>query len=1342
MELVLTPNAQNQVTVTCDGQPSHTFPLNDIISQRQDNQLGLIDPIQIGARLFAALFADGSPTRLAWDAHPKRILFVAKDAELDAIPWEYLHGPNGFIVLDVAFVRGLPASQRQPAPNLSDTPLHIVAIPSNPIDHDITRLDIAGEWTRLKENIHGLESAIRLERVRPPTLEQARRLVANQHQRVVHFMGHGGHNDSDSFLLFENEQGAPKTVTAQEFIRRMEDTTFLVTLNACVSATPGETEFSNLARALTERGVPYALGMRFLIPDDDAKTFSQIFYSELARGSSVENALRQARNSLSDSKNPWAVGTPVLYTSLNEAAEGFETRPGAPCIDEHQPPLEVGVLPRAEGAFLGRVHELLVLGQFLTGEPRAKLLTVHGAGGQGKTALVREAAERFAHAWPGGVWAVSLEDFHVLDRFTFELARLLKIDQDGIYKQVASSFPNLEIAEYQRHVQQELERRLLAILNNQRALLVLDNAETFIEAVTAKNSSAIDLAVFLRDKILGTQAGLLVTSREHLGWPGEQLLELEGLLPEEGAHLFWQSAPKRGKDAIGPLAQEISRKVDGHPLSLRLLGSSFAASSISLDEFVHQVEATLLQADDKYKHEDHRHRTIYASIETSVRYLDEDHKALLSGLWIFQAPFLSASAAQLFSPPDLPEDEAKVEQAQITERLQTLFRRGLLACEVETLADGSLLLYRSLPTVRLFIQRYLAQTLPTETLQVSVGSVYAELIHDIYCEINRSAWASTVMLHCRPDIETYAGWLPGKARGRYMNRLGWVLQRIGDRRAGLAWMERALEIAQGKDQNLELDIIYNMAGVYSDTGNPGQALEFYQQALSFMRSVGDRAGEAGTLNNMATVYSDTGQPDQALELYQQTLPIRREVGDRAGEAATLNNMAAVYSDTGKPDQALELYQQALPNWREVGDRAGEAATLNNMAAVYSATGQHDQAFELCRQALPIRRAMGDRAGEAVTLNIMAAVYSATGQPGQALELYRQALPMLRAVSDRAGEAKTINNMAGVYRAIGHPDQALELYQQTLPIRREVGDRAGEAATLNNMATVYSATGNLDLALELYRKALPLMREVGYRAGEAATLNNMAAMYSATGNPGNALELYRKALSLMREVGDRAGEAVALNNMADVYSTIGNVDQALELYQEALPMLREVGDRAGEATTLSVMSVLFYSNLSHPIEAIQILGQAMEILQNLGLTHDASGATVDQYQALLNTMKSGQPLSAGQSPSGLSSQHLHTIAVNTITVLTDVPEKRSEWREAIADAYGQAQTDKQQAETEFLATILALLDGKDPVISAKNPYADTLQSILQKLSGTADKEDPPAIPLPGGLPEGFIARWLG
>ncbi len=54
------------------------------------------------------------------------------------------------------------------------------------------------------------------------------------------------------------------------------------------------------------------------------------------------------------------------------------------------------------------------------------------------------------------------------------------------------------------------------------------------------------------------------------------------------------------------------------------------------------------------------------------------------------------------------------------------------------------------------------------------------------------------------------------------------------------------------------------------------------------------------------------------------------MGDRGGEATTLNNIGVVYDDLGDKRKALDFYEQALPLQRQVGDRWGERITRYNM----------------------------------------------------------------------------------------------------------------------------------------------------------------------------------------------------------------------------------------------------------------------------------------------------------------------------------------------------------------------------------------------------------------------------
>ncbi|MFG3639646.1 tetratricopeptide repeat protein, partial [Micromonospora sp. NPDC047762] len=103
------------------------------------------------------------------------------------------------------------------------------------------------------------------------------------------------------------------------------------------------------------------------------------------------------------------------------------------------------------------------------------------------------------------------------------------------------------------------------------------------------------------------------------------------------------------------------------------------------------------------------------------------------------------------------------------------------------------------------------------------------------------------------------------------------------------------------------------------------------------------------------VYDGLGDRRRALDHYHQALPIRREVGDRAGEATTLNNIGHVYDGLGDRRRALNHYHQALPIQREVGDRAGETVTRYNIAMVHRADGDLDQAIRELEHVVDLDR---------------------------------------------------------------------------------------------------------------------------------------------------------------------------------------------------------------------------------------------------------------------------------------------------------------------------------------------------------------------------------------------------
>ena len=1267
MELNLTHDETEQhIRVLCDGQYSHTFDLQPLILPKNREEERLFrDPIGYGDMLYNALFPPGKLARQTLDTVPDRILLVAESGDFDAIPWEYVHGPDGFLVQEYRFVRGLPPERRIAPPNLEQTRLHIVAIPSNPLDASVAPLNIDAEWISLREIIKEVSKsqhcAIALERTRPPTIEQVRNAVAGKQHRVVHFMGHGRQYEHKSFLCLEQDNGNLDLVDAKRFALRVRGSAFLVTLNACMSARPDKAPLSNFAASLVHQRVPYALGMRFSIYDDDARTFTRALYNDLARGTPVEEALLQARLTLGEkSIRPRAVGVPVLYTSLASPAAGFARKDGSPAVIEHQPRMEVSSLLRAEGAFQGRIDDLKRIGKLLTGDNRPRVLTIHGGGGQGKTALAREVVERFAYAWPDGVWCTSLENLPDRAIFSNELARFLGI-------------PTQEIGD-----PEEVERQVLARLATRRMLIVLDNAETLVDAVEANNKQATDLAQLLQ-QLPSSSVSLLITSRTLLGWSGEVAYELGGLAPQEGAQLFRQRAPSRTSAIEQAIAEELSRKIDGHPLGLRLLGGAFntEASGVPLSTFVLQFEEQLVQAEDKYKGEEHRHRKLYACIETSVRYLNDELRHLLRDLCIFHAPFLPETAVAIFDPDT---KETKDTSSPVRTHLHLLWQRGLLTREIITVRDGTLLFYYLLPTTRPYVEHHLTFTTPQDALYTRFGEQYARIVRHIYDELDRSAAVVTLAQRTEADLECGAEYVTGIEQGYYLTDLAWVLSRLGAPRRSLQLHERALLLAEGQEQQLKTHVLNNMAGVYQVIGQPQRALSLYEQALPIMREVENWSGEAAALNNVAGVYETVGQPQRALSLYEQALPIMREVGNRSGEAATLNNMALIYQKIGQPQRALSLYEQALPIMREVGDRSGEAITLNNMAEVYRATGQPQRALSLHEQILPIRREVGDHYGEATTLNNMALGYRVIGQPQRALSLYEQALPIRRKIGDRPGEAATLNNMALIYQKIGQPQRALSLYEQALPIRQEVGDRSGEATTLNGMAAVYWTIGQYRRALSLLEQALPIRREVEDRSGEATTLNNLAHLYQQAGHYSDAEMTFTRSIQLAQLINNPASEAAGY-----------------------------VG-----------LSILLYEHLQRPTEAIRYMEQAIEVLARTGLPQSAAGDTPEQLQSLLQVMRRGTPLSIPTSNSAtMPIETIRRIATNTIAVITDAQEHRDEWRETVEGMQQNAQSQGPdwQIEVDFFTAIMAILDGQTPTLPDDHPYAQALRAILEGIAAS-------------------------
>lgn len=703
----------NQVVVRANGKESHQFSLLDLSQSEQEWKDFYKSPRVYGEKLFNALFRDAA--KIEFDALSKQsertIVLVLESPELDGIAWEYAYNKAKaeYVVEDCAFVRALPEKER-PANgrmNASVERVPLLFIPANPLvdlsGEPMRALDEEKEWQTMRGFIEKSNAPFDMVELRPATPEALQSVMARfQNGMIAHFSGHGAATKDGAILLFERENGASNPLEAREFVREIKDKAWIGFLSACQSAVPERTEFSNLARGLAKVGVPFALGMQFNLPDLFAPNISGQFYNYLAHGHAVPEAARQARRAVKREQE-FFVGMIALYAAHPDETGKLTWRGSGTQTHHLFRSADVTDLPSPASGLIGRQRELMRIGTKLLEGKRPLTVTLHGAGGIGKTALLREALLRFAPSFDLTL-ALGLDPLPSLESVLGRIENFLGLPIP------CSTDP------------QEREAIVRNALTSGRALLGLDNFETLNHALNEEGSESEDTARSLHEffsSLCSEGVALCVTSREPTDLPSEELVEIYGLDDLFGGSLFREFAGSRRETLTAAQTYEISNAVGGHPLALQLLGSVYKKrADLNPKEFLHRIESLLAETRNKWQ-KTKRHISLEECFAFSLDNLpkNEEGKELqagLSRLSIFVAFFAAYMVAPTLAggwPAD--EDEDKLQQAAARKIVHALWERGLLERLTLPLQDENFYLYRLHPALGQFAaERLLPEELP------------------------------------------------------------------------------------------------------------------------------------------------------------------------------------------------------------------------------------------------------------------------------------------------------------------------------------------------------------------------------------------------------------------------------------------------------------------------------------------------------------------------------------------------------------------------------------------------------------------------------------------------------
>jgi predicted ATPase/DNA-binding SARP family transcriptional activator len=289
-------------------------------------------------------------------------------------------------------------------------------------------------------------------------------------------------------------------------------------------------------------------------------------------------------------------------------------------------------LRAAPNALIGREADLAAVTHLLS---RARLVTILGAGGLGKTRLAQAAAARMPATC--GVVVVELAPLTTGEDVLPALGALLGIAEVRGARSLRDA------------VAADLRTRVSRALGEEPTLLVLDNCEHLLGSIAALAADLLAEHPDLR---------VLTTSRAPLAVAGEVVAPLAPLPVEaDGAavRLFTDRARAARPGAVLPVdaVRRICTRLDGSPLAIELAAARIRGMSV--DEIERRLDDrfALLRGGDRSAPE--RHRTLLAVIEWSWRLLDDGARDLLTRLALFPDG-LSVDAVQAVAPPDRGDD--------------------------------------------------------------------------------------------------------------------------------------------------------------------------------------------------------------------------------------------------------------------------------------------------------------------------------------------------------------------------------------------------------------------------------------------------------------------------------------------------------------------------------------------------------------------------------------------------------------------------------------------------------------------------------------------------------------
>lgn len=621
-------------------------------------------------------------------------------------------------------------------------------------------------------------------------------------------------------------------------------------------------------------------------------------------------------------------------------------------------------LPQQGTPFIGHEDEIRAWEEKLH-DRTARLLTITGFGGMGKTRAALHLAELCADQFENGVWWIGLEEARTPDDFWRKLA-------EGLRLNIQTSLT--------------LPEQVRQFLRDRQALIVLDNVEQVPRAAESVKS-LLESA---------PQIKILATSRRVLGLRAEIVLELPPLGEQEAERLFVERAQALQTEftLTDDNAEDIAalcRELEGVPLAIELAASRIVGMSPRqirqrLSERFRLLQTRAPDLPD-------RQRALRAAIDWSHDLLADDERDVFHQLGVFAGGFAMEDAEAICEAFDVFESvmelrnhsffRAETDPHTQESRFVMLesLRAYALDCLNQTDDKGEAIRARHaqhfLDYARERVRRFRTPEERPARRQLEAHSANLRAAMD---------WAKTT-----PNVALFA---------ELALMVGVVLQRRGflrDAQEPLADALDALREQEVHHAGLLARIHEEQAGVALDLWDAGVARTEADAALTHYRTLGDALGGAAAHNLLGQAavldrrYADArSHYTQALDAYTQA--------NRRTEMAIVNNNIGIleYTDReGNPERSRAVLEEALRLHTQTHSQRGMAEAHNNLGVLAHYGEQWEAAKQHYLASLIIRQTLGHGYGAALVLTNLGEVAEAEGRLESAARCFAAAESLFR-----------------------------------------------------------------------------------------------------------------------------------------------------------------------------------------------------------------------------------------------------------------------------------------------------------------------------------------------------------